>query len=44
MKKFEAPEMEICRFDIQDIISASREDESGMDIITDTFELPITAK
>ena len=44
MKKFEAPEMEICRFDIQDIISVSREDESNLDFTPDTFELPMTAK
>jgi len=31
MKNFEAPEMEILRFSVEDIITSSRDDEMGDD-------------
>lgn len=41
MKKFEFPEIVICKFNIEDIISSSRDDESDMD--TNSLDmLPIT--
>lgn len=41
MKQYQTPELVICTFDVQDIITASgdREDEI---IVTNNFELPVT--
>ena len=45
MKKFQTPELMVCKFDVEDIISVSREDEFLDDEIGDintNFETPLT--
>ena len=44
MKKFQIPEIEICKFNINDIISTSRDDEFNPEPLKNNFELPPTDK